>query len=255
MILREDWEFNILGIYSYRKPGQLSGYFDYIREHHDRVEGDIVEAGVYKGRSLLAAGLLLKELGSAKQVYGFDSFQGFPAIHHENDDLSKFDDLLAEGRISQEHYEKVKRNVRFRSFTVGGEVSSENISLSGDFSQNCVHEVEKKIDFLGLDNVHLVPGPFADTMSEGQQSPTMIMAASLDCDLYSSYMAALPFVWPRLSPGGYIWLDEYYSLKFPGARIATDEYFSGKAAKPQMHELLAGDFERWYVKKPQNDSA
>ena len=31
--------------------------------------------------------------------------------------------------------------------------------------------------------------------------------------------------------------------------------FSGKAAKPQMHELLAGDFERWYVKKPQNDSA
>lgn len=253
MILREDWEFNVLGIYNYRKPGQLGGYFDYINEHHDHIEGDIVEAGVYKGRSLLAAGLLLKELGSAKQVFGFDSFQGFPAIHHENDDLSKFDELLAEGRISEAHHEKVKRNERFRSFAVGGELSSANISLSGDFSENSMDEVKKKIDFLGLDNVHLVPGQFTETMGDTQRYPAMIMAASLDCDLYSSYTAALPFVWPRLSRGGYIWLDEYYSLKFPGARIASDKYFSGKAVKPQMHKLWAGDFERWYVRKPHDD--
>ena len=27
MFLYDDWEFNILGIYNYRKPGQLTDYF------------------------------------------------------------------------------------------------------------------------------------------------------------------------------------------------------------------------------------
>jgi len=64
-----------------------------------------------------------------------------------------------------------------------------------------------------------------------------------------SYKVTLPFVWPRLAVGGYIWLDEYYSLKFPGARIATDEFFREKADKPRRHQREPGDFERWYVEK------
>jgi len=249
MQLNEDWEFNVLGVTNYRKPGKLDNYFRYILEHHDHIDGDLCEAGVFKGRSFLATGLLLKEIGSDKQVYGFDSFQGFPPVQHENDDLAKFDDLLREGKISKDHYAKVKRNLQFRSLSVKSPLSSENISLSSDFSAANIEELKQKIRFLELDNLHIVPGPFAETMAESRTLPSKIMAALLDCDLYMSYKVALPFVWSRLAVGGYIWLDEYYSLKFPGARVATDEFFNGKADKPRKHRREPGDFERWYVEK------
>ena len=249
MFLQDDWEFNVLGVYNYRKPGALSHYFDYILEHHDHIEGDIFEAGVFKGRSLLAAGLLLKELGSTKQVFGFDSFQGFSDAYHENDEMEKFDQLLAEGRISETHYGKTRHNLRLRSLDVQEDVSVKNISLSGDFSGVSIDDVKRKIAFLELDNVHLVPGLFTETMTVTQPKPEKMMAALVDCDLYSSYCSALPFIWERLSIGGYIFLDEYFSLKFPGARIATDEFFSQKMDKPHMHKLEPGDFERWYVRK------
>ena len=75
------------------------------------------------------------------------------------------------------------------------------------------------------------------------------MGVWLDCDLYNSYRLALPFVWGKLMCGGYIHLDEYYSLKYPGVRIAVDEFFSGKEDKPRMHGKRTMDFERWYVTK------
>jgi len=54
----------------------------------------------------------------------------------------------------------------------------------------------------------------------------------LDCDLYQSYRTALEYIWPRLSAGGFIFLDEYFSLKFRRARIACDEFFEGKPQSP-----------------------
>ena len=46
-----------------------------------------------------------------------------------------------------------------------------------------------------------------------------------------------------------IYLDEYYSLKFAGARIATNEFFNDKNEKPIMHKKVKGDFERWSITK------
>jgi hypothetical protein len=251
MRLQEDWEFNVLGIYNYRKRAELRNYFDYIAENHDRIDGDILEAGVYKGRSLLATGLLLKELGSDKRVYGFDSFSGFPPIYHQFDELRTFDLLLQEGRISSGHYEKIQRNLNYRSHALpqAATLRASNVSLSGDFSRVSIEELRKKIDFLGLDNVILVSGPFADTLTEGRSLPERLMAVLMDCDLYESYRVALPFIWNRLAIGGYLYLDEYYSLKFPGARIATDEFFASKDDRPQRHIIEPGDFERWYVRR------
>lgn len=61
--LVEDWEFNVFGVWNYNKVNKLDEYFSYIREFHNSIDGDIVEVGVYRGRSLLATALLLKELG------------------------------------------------------------------------------------------------------------------------------------------------------------------------------------------------
>jgi hypothetical protein len=248
MFLNDDWEFNVLGIYNYKQPGPLEDYFNYILENHERVDGDLVEAGVFQGRSLLGMGLLLKELGSSKKIYGFDTFAGFPPINAKEDDLERFDDLLSQGRITSDHLDKVRQNLRFRSAFVN-DPSARNLSLSGDFSSSNVDLIKMKIELLGLDNVVLVPGPFDETFVKERETPNGLMAAILDCDLYASYWTVLPFVWERLNRGGYVYLDEYYSLKFPGAMIATDEFFSDKKDKPFKHKQRPGDFERWAVTK------
>jgi hypothetical protein len=245
MCLVEDWEYNVLGVYNYRKPGPLEHYFEFIIENHVVISGDICEAGVYRGRSLLATALLLRELGSAKIVWGFDTFAGFPA-YHANDDLSKFTQLYEQGVIDDALLAKVKHNQELRMLEVQDPLSVANISTSGAFARTSLEVLQCKINHLQLNNIRLMCGIFDETM-QGDYPP--FMAALMDCDLYLSYKTALPFIWKHLSRGGYIFLDEYYSLKFPGARIATDEFYADKRDKPQMHRQIAGDFQRWFVRK------
>jgi hypothetical protein len=104
---------------------------------------------------------------------------------------------------------------------------------------------------LELKNIRLVPGTFQETLTGANRIETgKLSAVLLDCDLYDSYRSVLNYVWPRLSVGGMIYLDEYYSLKFPGARIASDEFLKPLGNKISWHsKTRKRDFERWYVIK------
>ena len=56
-MLKQDWEFNVLGVYNdHKKDVDLRHYYDFIMKNHDRINGDIVEAGVYYGRSFQQLG-------------------------------------------------------------------------------------------------------------------------------------------------------------------------------------------------------
>ena len=244
--LQKIWEYNVLGIYNTRTDKQFADYFKFIEENVKYMEGDIAEFGVFRGSSIVALGLFLKELGSDKKIYGFDSFGGFPT-YHQNDDLSKFKKLLLEGRITQAHWDDISKNIHYRELMTSGKVNAENISTSGNFSDCSFDFLKEKIAFLDLDNIILVKGDFKESLNN--ESNTPLMAALIDCDLYQGYKDCLPFIWKNLVPGGYIFLDEYYSLKFPGARIATDEFFADKKDKPQKHQQMLEDFERWFVRK------
>ena len=125
---------------------------------------------------------------------------------------------------------------------------ADKISTSGLFNETSKDFVKNKLDIVGLDNVVLIDGPFIETMTTAKY-PIKIMAAILDCDLYQSYKDAFNYIWPNLEVGGMIHLDEYYSLKFPGARLATDEFIRDKKAKLEMCEQKKGDFERWHLYK------
>lgn len=120
------------------------------------------------------------------------------------------------------------------------ELSEYTLSSSGDFSSANREILERKISLLGLTNIVLVDGFFEDTMND-DNLPEVVYAAFVDCDLYESYMTTLNKVWPRLNTGGFIYLDEYYSLKFPGAKIAVDEFIFGKNVKLVTHSGLVGD--------------
>ncbi len=62
--------------------------------------------------------------------------------------------------------------------------------------------------------------------------------AHIDLDLYQGVFDCLQYVYPRLSSGGVIVLDDYGFASCPGARQAVDEFFNDKLEKPLV--LLTG---------------
>lgn len=249
LTLNDDWEFSALGIYNYKKPGKLDYIIRFIKENHTRFEGDIFEAGVFRGGSLIALAMILKELGSNKKVYGFDSFSGFPPIYHDKDGESEFDRMAEEHLIEKEHLTAVKKNMKYRSFLSPVNSGVTNISTSLDFSSTSLDYLKKKIDLVELDNIVLVDGAFSNTMRIDCIAPKKVFAGIVDCDLYQSYITTYSFIWPRLEEGAMMYLDEFYSLKFPGARRATNEFIQNKEAHLEMSPRLPGDFERWHLIK------
>ena len=75
------------------------------------------------------------------------------------------------------------------------------------------------------------------------------MACNFDLDLYEPYKIALPLVWKNLSKGGYIHLDEFYSLKFPGPRIACMDFIKKEKIKVKFNKTRKTEFKRCYLKK------
>ncbi|WP_256735749.1 TylF/MycF family methyltransferase [Leptospira santarosai] len=158
-----DFEYNLLGIYNYNREGKFLHFFQWLKENDKKIDGDIVESGVYKGSSLLAIALYLKEIGSNKKIYGYDSFSGFPPIYSDKDDPKMFQILYKQGKISKKHYEQVvssKNLVTFlKSFeekSQKNELKSNNISSSLDFNDSSLLLLNEKIKLLELDNVILV---------------------------------------------------------------------------------------------------
>ena len=245
-----DFEFNMLGIYNYKQTGKLSYYFEFLDANLQK-EGDLIEAGVFRGYTLLAVALFLKEKKSDKKVYGYDSFKGFPPIYHENDSMEKFEDLYSESKISEEHYKQIQTSKKIRQLTIeNNKIETKSISSSSDFKDTSKILLENKIDFLGLNNIILVDGDFTETMEKQQEiRPKSILGGIIDCDLYESYKIALNFIWPKLAKTNLLFLDEYYSLKFPGAKVAVDEFIKNKSALLIKNHENKEDFERWYLKK------
>jgi hypothetical protein len=247
MNLKYDFEWNLLEIYNYRKPGKFSGFLDWLKKIDADLEGDIVEAGVYRGSSILSLGLYLKEINSKKKVYGFDSFSGFPSVTCRYDRQSTFGDLHSQGLVDKEHISRVERFTRLREKFVG-RGKNDCDDLNKKFSDTNLEVLREKIDYLGLDNIVLVEGDFGDTMTSGRD-PQKISAAVLDCDLYESYQTALHFCWARLESNGLMYLDEYYSLRYPGARVAINEFISSHedAKLNRLEPISDQEFERWAI--------
>ncbi|HTI19597.1 MAG TPA: TylF/MycF/NovP-related O-methyltransferase [Kutzneria sp.] len=86
-------------------------------------------------------------------------------------------------------------------------------------------------------------GWFEDTLAEGL--PARLCFAYLDGDLYDSVKVSLEHVYPRLSPGAIVIVDDYCDRAknpnafdgFPGPKQACDEFF---ADKPEQVSVLVG---------------
>ena len=248
----EHWEFGVLGVIDYRRESTLCAYFDMLATLRGRTQGAVCEVGVFSGMSLAAAGLFLREHDDVRDLIGFDSFSGFPTTGPE-DDPAMFEDLLKRGEISADHWERVLRN-RDLLRVVGRSPSAATVSTSGSFDRTSEELVRDKLRFLDLDAT-LIIGPIEQTMKPDLMPDLRVAAALLDCDLYAPHAAALPWLWARLEEGGFVYLDDYYSLKFPGARLAVHRFLEGRRDAQLIQVGADEGFERWAIIKGSADSA
>lgn len=68
----------------------------------------------------------------------------------------------------------------------------------------------------------ITKGWFSDVMPD--QVPTEISFAFLDGDYYDSILDPLRLIWPRLSPGAIIVVDDYANEALPGAAKAVEDW-------------------------------
>jgi len=241
----EHWEFGALGIHNPNRS-TLAPYFQLVRDT-ESISGDILELGVLRGASLITTGLLLESLSSKRVVTGLDTFTGFPG-YTEQDDFNNFWKLEELGHISSEHLERVKRNqslVKIR----GASEAPNSISNSNDFSDTSYDLVRSRVLNLELEQRVFVHEVDITKELENYLKDKKYSLILMDVDLYLPYAKALPILFEHLSPGGKIYLDEYYSLKFPGPRIAVNNFLNTRldANLEELGDWL--DFERWVIFK------
>lgn len=166
--------------------------------HRYRVPGAIVECGVWKGGSMMAVARTLLQLGSTqRELFLFDTFEGMsePTDHDRmyTGDLAR--DLL-EGRSREEHLwgYALLDDVRRRMLEVG----------------------------YPAERIRFVKGKVEDTVPA--KAPERIAILRLDTDWYESTRHELVHLYPRLSRGGVLIIDDYGH--WLGARQAVDEYIA-----------------------------
>jgi O-methyltransferase len=157
---------------------------DVIRED---VPGDMIETGVWRGgASILMRGVLKAHGVTDRVVWACDSFEGLPAP-----------------------------NPRYPADTGAIWHWWKALSIG-------LEEVQANFDRYGLldENVRFLKGWFEDTL------PTLAdrrwALIRLDGDMYQSTITALTHLYPNLSPGGYLIIDDYSTVE--ACRQAVHDY-------------------------------
>jgi hypothetical protein len=163
------------------------------------VPGAIVECGVWRGGSMLAAALTLTRMGRVdRDLFLFDTFEGNP----EPSDL----DVNWKGESAVAKFHKEKR--------IG--------SIGSSWCCAGLEDVRRVMWAAGYDNskIHFIKGKVEDTIPG--EAPEAIALLRLDTDFYDSTLHELVHLFPRVSVGGIIIIDDY--AWWLGAKKAVDEY-------------------------------
>jgi O-methyltransferase len=181
-----------------------------------QIEGGFAECGVWRGGSVLAMILTLQELGVAdRDIYLYDTFEGMTPPTER--DVSAFDPpALDTWRQAQDQ--------RIRAWS---ELFDPTV-----FSEESVREMLRSTDYPAT-RLHFVRGPVEETLPSG--APDRLALLRLDTDWYESTRHELTHLYPRLSEGGILIVDDYGHWE--GCRRAVDLYFEGHRAPPLLARI------------------
>lgn len=180
-----------------------------------KLEGDVVECGVYRGGSTRLMGRRMRDLAPGKRLFACDSFEGFPQDRILDADLGPF---------------RFRFKIR-RKFRHATDVPSRLVAFFDAYRVNG----------------HVVKGFFSDTLPRMPRRKYCFMF--IDCDIYESHLDCLHVLYDQLVPGGIVVFDDYAEPKWPGASRAVDEFFADQPA--ELEHLTLGDRTLWFVRKPQ----
>lgn len=183
------WHVLVAG-HTWLPPARLKMLEQHVRRIERRgIAGDVVECGVAEGGSAALLGLTLDRNASSRNLYLFDTFEGLPPP------------------------------------TAGDPDYNEAIKWTGE-CRGELQDVKQLFDRLGVNSerVRFVQGLFEQTLPS---TPLPAVAlAHLDGDWYDSTRTCLTNLWPVLSVGGIIQLDDYGRWK--GCRKAVDEFLGSR---------------------------
>lgn len=166
----------------------------------DGVKGDFIETGVWRGGACIFAKALFDMYRSDRKVWVADSFQGLPkpnaALYPEDEG----DDLYA-----------------LEQLRVSEEAVRENFERFG--------LLDEKVVFL--------KGWFKDTLPEAPIDRLSIVR--LDGDMYESTMDGLKHLYPKLSPGGFLIIDDYGVI--PACKKAVHDYRNGHGIAEEIVDI------------------
>ena len=165
----------------------------------DGIPGDLMEAGIWRGGTVIMMRAVLKAHGiTSRDVWAADSFAGLPpASTWDPADGPPWDqaDALA---VTQT---EVKRN--FAAYGLLDE------------------------------HVRFLPGWFADTLPTAPVGALAVLR--MDADLKTSTETILREMEPKVSPGGYVIVDDY---QLPGCREAVDDYRAAHRIIAPIQQVL-----------------
>lgn len=166
-----------------------------------KVPGDLMETGVWRGGASIFMRAVLKALGdTTRSVWLADSFQGLPT---PNAAAYPADEGDSHWRRSQ--------------LAVG------------------VDQVKSNFAKYGLldDQVKFLVGWFSETLPTAPVDRLAVLR--LDGDLYESTIVALRSLYPKVSPGGYVIVDDWGAI--PACKQAVEDFRREAEIVEPMHEI------------------
>jgi hypothetical protein len=170
----------------------------------DDVPGDLIETGVWRGGGAILMRAILAAHGiEDRTAWVADSFQGFPP--------------------SSDRHQAVDRGT---DFTAG---------MGDDFLAVDLETVKGNFRKYGLldGQVEFLVGWFADTLPSAPIEQLAVLR--VDGDLYESTWDALSSLYPKLSRGGYVIIDDYGFWE--PCRQATDDFRRQEKILDPIHDI------------------
>jgi|RhiMethySRZTD1v2_1073278.scaffolds.fasta_scaffold39424_4 hypothetical protein len=162
---------------------------------HRGVPGDLVETGVWRGGATIFMRAMLKILGvTDRLVWAADSFEGLP-----EPDAEKFP-------LEAQAFKSAAMTKYYNHLAVG------------------LDEVRRNFEAYGMldDQVKFLKGWFKDTLPNAPVRSISVLR--LDGDYYESTRDALTNLYDKVSPSGYVIVDDYGEDSWTYCRKAVDEF-------------------------------
>jgi hypothetical protein len=181
----------------------------YLVQH--AIEGCLVECGVWRGGSSMAAALALVQEGAAdRELYLFDTFEGMPPPQDW--------DRTSDGTLAQTYLDQDPDRAGMVWAVADAEDVRRNMASTG----------------YPAELIHYRKGPVEETLPAlAPRRPIALLR--LDTDWYESTRHELEHLFPLVSAGGIVLIDDYGHWE--GAKKAVDEYFAATGRPYFLHRI------------------